>query len=438
MYTNKEFRKKKKSIFDIFCESDSESDLDSVDEYVTNIGRRDKYYVTTPYSVTPPYEDSLISARTDYSDSGTEFRNRSELGEYKDIYDRDDQSLSGLSDLTSDVEYLIDVDSDIVLGDFSGTNSVLGRPVYDVTELFDNLDLYDCENKFVQTESTGQQTEETGAKSIAEVEEHWIEKGDELVEWDTEDQLEDTKPASPVKDINELTMSKEARFAIIDTLNDMKTKGKQENVSGGIRNKGVTAQKRLQNNRAKYNKYKTMAETKNLFIDRADSRVNVANSCRRSVSRYKSFDSEGGTAPDDYSSAFSSELNMKDDDGSSSAEDTHIPTKTKGKILPNINTRNSAKRLSSAASRFYTLERAKMTNYRIPGIGKFNIMASPENDFRITPPGFDCRYEPQPVIYKNEREQPPEDVKAKSIQKCKKWLKHVHLSPLTNLQAVQK
>ena len=458
--TSKQFLKREKSVFDVFSGPDTESDIDSVYEYVSNIGDDEKCYVTTPYSLIPWYstagsncgdatytdvtftefKDDSVSIQSDNSAFEAEFRDRSKLEEFKDTSVTVDRIKLEESDCDFDNHADVDVDSGIVIHSFSRTNSALSKPVNELTDWLDNLDLNGFENTIPLDEKKDQQTEEPNVPSFGVISTYFIDEFDdsEQVDWDSEDKTE-SDTASPTKDINDCTMSREARFAIMETLHDMKTKGKRENGSADIRNKGVATQKRLQSNRLKYNKYKTMAETKNLFIDRTESRVTMSNNLRGSMSRYKSLDSEGETAKDDYSSAFSSELNMKDDEASSSAEDVQIPTKTKVKLLPNINTkRKSAKRQSSAASRFYALEKAKMTNYRIPGVGKFNIMASPESDFRITPPGFDSRYEPQPYIFKEEREQPPEDVKEKSIQKCKKWLKHVHLSPLSSLQPVRK
>ena len=449
---SKQFLKREKSVFDVFSGPDTESDHDSVYEYVSNIGDDEKCYVTTPYSLIPwcgtswsncgdttytditytESKDDSVSTQSDNSAFEAEFRDRGKLEEFKDTSVTNDRIKLEEPDCDFDNHADVDVDSGIVIHSFSRTNSALSKPVNELTDWLDNLDLNGFENTIPFDEKTDQHTEDSNTCLIDKFDDS------EQVDWDSEDKTE-SDIASPTKDIVDCTMSREARFAIMETLHDMKTKGKRENGSADIRNKGVATQKRLQSNRLKYNKYKTMAETKNLFIDRNESRVTMSNNVRGSMSRYKSLDSEGETAKDDYSSAFSSELNMKDDEASSSAEDVQIPTKTKVKLLPNINTkRKSAKRQSSAASRFYALEKAKMTNYRIPGVGKFNIMASPESDFRITPPGFDSRYEPQPHIFKEEREQPPEDVKEKSIQKCKKWLKHVHLSPLSSLQPVRK
>lgn len=428
-YIDKEFHKKKKTTYDCFSVSDSVSDEDSVNEYIRNIGDERKFYVTTPYQAnlrTPFSCDSL--------DSGIEIRNKTELGEVRKV--RFDDVQSELSEFDCDLESLLDVESDDAFTDLSRNNSILGRPIYDVTELFDNLDLKEYQDKSVQTENTDQEIEEEARHTLNLTEFGGLSEGEivEIADSDTNEKTEDEENSLPMKDISEITMSKEARFAIIETLQDMKSKGSQENINTDIRNKGVTAQKRLQNNRLKYNRYKTMTETKNLFTD---SGTQYTTNHRSSISRYKSFDSEGNTAADDYSSAFSSELNAKESDGSSSAEE--VRPRGKGKLLPSINNkRKSAKRLSSAASRFYSLEKAKMTNYRIPGIGKFDIVASPDSDFRITPVGFDSRYEPQPIIYKEEREPPPGEVQAKSIQKCKKWLKNVHLSPLSSLQPVHK
>lgn len=429
-FTDKDLHKRKKTTYDCFSVSDSVTDEDSVNEYIRNIGDERKFYVTTPYQAnltTPFSSDSL--------DSGIEIKNKTELGEFKKV--RFDDVQSELSEFDCDLESLLDIESDDAFTDLSiRNNSILGRPIYDVTELFDNLDLKEYQDKSVQTEKINQEIEEEATHAVHLTDFDEISEGEivEIADSETNEKIEEEKNSLPMKDISEITMSKEARFAIIETLQDMKSKGSQENINTDIRNKGVTAQKRLQNNRLKYNRYKTMTETKNLFTA---SGTQYTNNHRGSISRYKSFDSEGNTAADDYSSAFSSELNAKESDGSSSAEE--VRPRGKGKLLPSINNkRKSAKRLSSAASRFYSLEKAKMTNYRIPGIGKFNIVASPDSDFRITPVGFDSRYEPQPIIYKEEREPPPGEVQAKSIQKCKKWLKNVHLSPLSSLQPVHK
>lgn len=421
------FHKRKKQLDVHFNTNDD--DHDSVNEFIENVGYNQKYYVTTPCQVNSNTPDS------EFSDFAIEFRNRSELADSGKVRFEDTESI--FSEFGSDTRSEIDIDSNIAISVKSVGSSLRTGLRNDFTELFDSLELNTCPIRPVKSEDIGQiyvrrKLEDDETQSF--IDQDYLNNSYDL-ECQSDGISDEKENISAIRG-QETTMSKEARFAVIETLHDMKMKGNQDKVNSEIRNKGVSAQTRLQNNRKMYNRYKTMAETKNLFIERDERKNNGPVNQRESISRYKSFDSEGETAADEYSSAFSSELNTKYTDDSSSAEDMQV--KKKGKLLPSINiNRKSAKRLNSAATKFHTLEKAKMTNYRIPGIGKFDIVTSPD-DFRITPPGFDSRYEPQPIIYKEEREPPPADVQKKSIQKCRKWLKNVHLSPLSSLQPAHK
>ena len=396
-------------------------ELDSVNEFVENVGYGQKYYVTKSY------RENSTTPESEFSDFAIDFRNRSEFSDSGKVQSEDTEAIS--SEFGSDARSEIDIDSNIAISVKSTVSSLRPGIANEFTQLFDNLELFDCTNSFVRTE---RHNEDHVAHRL--IHQNDFENDSHDLENQSDEEVDEIENLSPVKE-TDTTMSKEARFAVIETLNDMKKK-KSTGVNSEIRNKVVTTQKRLQNNRLKYDKFKTIAETKNLFPEKEERKPKGSVKKRTSISRYNSFDSEGETAVDDYSSAFSSELNTKYTDCSSSAEDTHV--QKKGKLLPSIDTkRKSGKRLNSAATKLYSLEKAKRTNYRIPGIGKFDIVASPD-DFRITPPGFDSRYDPQPIIYKEEREPPPVDVQQKSILKCKKWLKNVHLSPLSSLQPAHK
>ena len=396
-------------------------ELDSVNEFVENVGNGQKYYVTKSS------RGNSATPESEFSDFAIDFRNRSEFSDSGKVQSEDTETIS--SEFGSDARGEIDIDSNIAISVKSTVSSLRPGKDNEFTQLFDNLELFDC-NSFVRTER--QKNEDHVTHPLIHQDD--FENDSHDLENQRNEEVNEKENLTPVK-VTDTTMSKEARFAVTETLNDMKKK-KSTGVNSEIRNKGVTTQKRLQNNRLKYDKFKTIAETKNLFPEKEERKPKGSDKNRTSITRYNSFDSEGETAADDYSSVFSSEFNTKYTDYLSSAEDAHV--QKKGKLLPSIDTkRKSGKRLNSAATKFYSLEKAKRTNYRIPGIGKFDIVASPD-DFRITPPGFDSRYDPQPIIYKEEREPPPADIQQKSILKCKKWLKNVHLSPLSSLQPAHK
>ena len=410
--------------------NDADNSVDSLDYFVENVGYGEKYYVTT--SCRP------LSAITEseFFDWAIDPRNRSEYSDGEKVSSEDTETIS--SEFGSDARSGDEIDSNISISvKSSGSSLRPGIANNEFTQLFENLELFDSVSSTFRTENhklIGDDGTILSTQDDFENNTDGFENDTHGLENQSYGVLDDKKNLTPVKE-SETTMSKEARFAVIETLNDMKKK-KGADVNAEIRNKGVTAQKRLQNNRLKYDRYKTIAETKNTFPEKETKKYKGSAKNRKSITRYDSYDSVAETAVDDYSSAFSSEINTKYTDGSSSAEDTHV--QKKGKLLPSIDPkRRSAKRLNSAATQFYSLEKAKRTNYRIPGIGKFDIVASPD-DFRITPPGFDSRYDPQPIIYKEEREPPPVDIQQKSIQKCKKWLKNVHLSPLSSLKPSHK
>ncbi|KAL3831830.1 hypothetical protein ACJMK2_023532 [Sinanodonta woodiana] len=60
--------------------------------------------------------------------------------------------------------------------------------------------------------------------------------------------------------------------------------------------------------------------------------------------------------------------------------------------------------------------------YRIPGIGKYDVPTKRENLFEITPPGFDIRYRDAIPFEERESETPPLIIRERAIQKCNEWL----------------
>ena len=222
---------------------------------------------------------------------------------------------------------------------------------------------------------------------------------------------EEKKDISKSKDLESMNMSKEARHAIMETLQDMGTvkgkRGVKERDSADIRHKGVNAQRRQKDNRNKYEYY--MRE--------------------RSISYYKNhFKSIDSVGNEDNSSAYSSPREIKECDDTSSEE------YVKGKLFPSIreNTKLSKTTTNSTVkANVLTLDQAKKKKYKIPGIGNYHLIASPDNDFEITPPGFDSRYNPRPIISKEEMEIPPRFIRERSIQKCKSWLTNVNMSPMS-------
>jgi len=209
------------------------------------------------------------------------------------------------------------------------------------------------------------------------------------------------------------TMSKEARHAILETLNEMgvkKIKRAKDNRSLDIKHKSVPSQNRLKDNRSKYD-----------HVLRERSRSLLRN-------QFKSLDSLGN---EENSSQFSSPTFAKECDECSS-EENH----DRGKLFPSIQEKEASKHSrnttysSQGKAKVYNLEQAKKKNYKIPGIGNYRIAASPD-DFEITPPGFDSRYNQRPFISKEEMETPPQFVRERSIQKCRRWLTNVNMSPLS-------
>ena len=213
--------------------------------------------------------------------------------------------------------------------------------------------------------------------------------------------------------IHDIAMSREARYAIIETLQDMKGKRSdnrayrftdKENSSASILHRNVGQQNRQRENRNKYNQY--MRERTNITYGTNVSRNNTKNRFHGSV--------------------YSSDVQSGDSDASDDSKEGNVKTN----LLPAIGNVQSQTDHPSK-TKIYSLEQAKRKKYKIPGIGNFDLVMSPESEFEITPPGFDSRYDPRPVITKDEIEPPPKVIQERSIQKCKKWLKNVNLSPLS-------
>ncbi|WAQ94349.1 hypothetical protein MAR_006820 [Mya arenaria] len=215
--------------------------------------------------------------------------------------------------------------------------------------------------------------------------------------------------------LEEKAMSKEARHAILETLNDMgvkTTKRNKENKSVNNKSvnsyhKSVPSQRRMKDNRSKYDHFM-----------REHSRSVLRN-------QFKSLDSLGN---DENSSQYSSPTFAKECDDSSSEE------LDKKKLFPSLreNTKLSRTTVQSnpVKTKIYNLEQAKKKNFKIPGIGNYKIPANPD-DFEITPPGFDSRYSQRPsFISKEEMEVPPQFIRERSIQKCQSWLTNVNMSPM--------
>lgn len=218
------------------------------------------------------------------------------------------------------------------------------------------------------------------------------------------------KESNKPKNIDSLIMSKEARHAIMETLQDMGMKkgirNNKENDPSDILHKGANNQRCQNNNRNKYEYY--------------------MNERTKSVLR-KQLNAMDSIGHDDNSSAHSSPREVKE------CDDTSSEHSAEKKLLPSIrdHTRISKMTVFSSKSKVLTLEQAKKTKYKIPGIGNYHLIASPGNGFEITPPGFDSRYNTHPIISKEEQDIPPRIVRARSIQKCQSWLTNVNMSPLS-------
>ncbi|XP_045169534.2 uncharacterized protein LOC123532216 [Mercenaria mercenaria] len=293
------------------------------------------------------------------------------------------------------------------------TESKVSEIAYDINDLISDLERIGA-NSRLSVISTGGQSNFTADGDLDSLSGDVAQKAlRELREAEEQERAkleEDNKELNKPKDLESLNMSKEARHAIMETLHDMGTmKGKKrskEKDSADIRFKGVNAQRRQTNNRNKYEYYmreRTISHYKNQF---------------------KSIDSVGN---EENSSSYSSPREAKECDDTSSEE------YAKGKLFPSIreNTKLSKTTNSTSKSKVLTLDQAKKKKYKIPGIGNYHLIASPDNDFEITPPGFDSRYNPRPIISKEEMEIPPRIIREKSIQKCRSWLSNVNMSPMS-------
>lgn len=207
------------------------------------------------------------------------------------------------------------------------------------------------------------------------------------------------------QDVQNIGMSREARHALFETLQDMcvnkKHVGYNDSDVEEIRHMDINAQNDIKDDGTKYNNY--MKER---------SRSSLRN-------HFQSMDSLGNDDNSSYSSAI-----KECDETSNNA----LPP---GKLSP-INVRENSKvsKVTSSSSRNKVKQMpVKQTKYKIPEIRNYKMVISMENDFQITPLGFDIRYEPRPYISKEEQEEmPPKYVSDYSIQKCTKWLENVILS----------
>ncbi|KAL4222567.1 hypothetical protein ACF0H5_018606 [Mactra antiquata] len=215
---------------------------------------------------------------------------------------------------------------------------------------------------------------------------------------------------SAVSDLESTNMSKEARHAILETLQDMgvKTDRRGKDVGGlnDLKYRSVKLQRKQKDNRHKYEYF--MRERTKYFYKQ----------------QFKSMDSVGN----DETSSKHSSSNTRDCDDSTSDE-LH-----KGKLFPTITEMNKPgfrTNRSKQTKQIVTLENVRHKKHKIPGIGNYHMIASPDSDFEITPPGFDSRYN-RPIISNDEMEIPPRFIRERSIQKCKNWLKrNISLSPLS-------
>lgn len=221
----------------------------------------------------------------------------------------------------------------------------------------------------------------------------------------------------PADDLENLNMSKEARHAILETLQDMGVKPDKRNSREidlrDIKHKSVNVQRKQKDNRSKYEFY--MRERTKSFYKQ----------------QFRSMDSVGN---EDNSSRYSSPTNARECDDSTSDE-LH-----KGKLFPTIKEMKKPSfgpKPTTQTKQIVTLENVRHKKHKIPGIGNYHMIASPDSDFEITPPGFDVRYN-RPIISNEEMEIPPRFIRERSIQKCKNWLKrNINLSPLS-LQPAKK
>ena len=227
----------------------------------------------------------------------------------------------------------------------------------------------------------------------------------------TEEHVE-TKEIQPVN-LDDFTMSREARHAILETLNEMGVKKSSKGsaqLNDGSLHRAVMVQKRLKENRMKYD---------HLLREKTRSTQR---------SRLKSIDSLGN---EEASTQYSSPTIVhKHGFGNEMPNDAADHSKLFPSIVESSKPTQS-KKTSRSKAKIYSLEHVNNKKYTIPGIGQYNLVTSPESDFEITPPGFDSRYNPQPIISKEEMEIPARFIRERSIQKCERWLTRVNMSPLS-------
>lgn len=285
-----------------------------------------------------------------------------------------------------------------------GSEEASGVTGYNINDLINDLERFGNQSR-LSTVSVGAQSLLGGAEEVNSL---CCESSRKLQPEPSADQV-DAKEIHTLS-LEDFTMSREARHAILETLNEMRVKrstGYKDN-SANVLHQPVMVQNRLKENR---NKYDHLIRERTKSVQR---------------NQLRSLDSAGN---EDESSQGSLPLHAFPHCDQSSDGDSELVSR-----LPSIGETykpNKTTRKTHDKSKVFSLAQMKNKKYKIPGIGQYNLVTSPESDFEITPPGFDSRYNQVPIISKEETEIPPRLIREQSIQKCKRWLNNVNMSPVS-------
>ena len=110
-------------------------------------------------------------------------------------------------------------------------------------------------------------------------------------------------------------------------------------------------------------------------------------------------------------------------DDAYSDTDVSIPTTRRRPISTKVNRTRLPYIPSESPTDYFTLGQLKHLNYRLPGIGKYEIATLREKTFQITPAGYDIRYNDIAIFEAEEKtELPSSNIRDQAVQKCQDWL----------------
>ncbi|KAK3108910.1 hypothetical protein FSP39_018458 [Pinctada imbricata] len=174
-------------------------------------------------------------------------------------------------------------------------------------------------------------------------------------------------------------------------------------------------------------------------IDRQKTKIvweNERPSIEEKLKPLKSSSKKSKGAPLDEDVYDSCEVEDIIQDDAYSDTDVSIPSSRRRPISTKTNRTRLPFIPSESPSEYYTLGQLKHLNYRLPGIGRYNIATLREKTFEITPPGYDIRYNDIAVFEEGEMlELPSTDIREKAVQKCTEWLSRY--TPRYNVNSVK-